>query len=184
MRTASLPGTLKDVNDRKERTMARTKLRRIGPIGTLSRGLAGLALLYLAVSDGGRLTWDLRWHEVALGLGVLPAVMLGIGLAARSFAGRPVRFTGPLAIAVNAALGVALFATEYTAGGAGLFVGTTLLVAAWRAQPGCELTVLSNSILRRDDQIGCFVFTPIDVAEARLTARASRSRARAQADAA
>jgi hypothetical protein len=164
--------------------MAKTKLRRIGPIGTLSRGLAGLALLYLAVSNGGRLTWDLRWYEVALGLGVLPAVMLGIGLAARSLAGRPVRFTGPLSLAVNAALGVALFATDYTAGGAALFVGTTLLVAAWRAKPGCELTVLSNSILHRDDQIGCFVFTPIDVAEARQTARTRRSRARSQADAA
>jgi hypothetical protein len=136
------------------------------------------------VSDEGRPAWALRWYEVALGLGVLPAVMLAIGLAARAHAGGPVRFTGPLALAVNAALGVALFATDYTAGGAGLFVGTTLLVAAWRAQPGCELTVLSNSILRRDDQIGCFVFTPIDVAEARLTARTRRSRARAQANAA
>lgn len=181
MRTASLPGTLKVVNDRKERTMAKTKLRRIGPIGTLSRGLAGLALLYLAVSDGGRLTWDLRWYEVALGLGALPAVMLGIGLAARSLAGRPVRFTGPLALAVNAALGVALFANEYAAGGAALFVGTTLLVAAWRAQPGCELTVLSNTILRRDDQIGCFVFTPIDELERRLTMRNRQRRDGAEA---
>jgi hypothetical protein len=106
------------------------------------------------MSDGSRLTWDLRWYEVALGLGVLPALMLGIGLAARSLASRPVRFTGPLSLAVNVALGVALFATEYTAGGAALFVGTTLVVAAWLAQPGCELTVLSNRILRRDDQIG------------------------------
>ncbi len=150
--------------------MAKMTTRRIGPIGTASRALAGLALLYLAVSDGGRLSWDLRWYEVALGLGVLPAVMLGIGLGASYFAGRPIRFTGPLGLAVNAALGVALFANEYTAGGAALFVGTTLLVAAWRAQPGCELTVLSNAILRRDDQIGCFVFTPIDELERRLTA--------------
>ena len=159
--------------------MARTTLRRIGPIGTASRALAGLALLYLALSDGGRLSWDLRWYEVVLGVGVLPAVMLGIGLAARRLADGPVRFTGPLSIAVNAAVGVALFASEYTAGGAALFVGTTLLVAAGRAQPGCELTVLSNSVLRRDDQIGCFVFTPIDEAEARLSARSRRDRAHA-----
>lgn len=37
--------------------------------------------------------------------------------------------------------------------------------------------MLSNSILRRDDQIGCFVFTPIDEAEARLTARNRQRRA-------
>jgi hypothetical protein len=161
--------------------MARMTLRRIGPIGTASRALAGLALLYLAVSDGGRLSWDLRWYEVALGVGVLPAAMVGIGLAARRLADGPVRFTGPFSIAVNAALGVALLANEVTAGGAALFVGTTLIVAAWRAQPGCELTVLSNSILRRDDQIGCFVFTPIDEVEARLAARTRQRRAPTEA---
>jgi hypothetical protein len=162
--------------------MAPTTMRRIGTIGTASRALAGLALLYLALSDGG-LSWGLRWYDVALGLGVFPAVMVGIGLAARRFAGAPVRFTGPLGLAANAAMGVALFANEYTAGGAAPFVGTALLVAAWRAQPGCELTVLSNSLLRRDDQIGCFVFTPIDELEARLTARNRRRRARTEASA-
>ena len=151
--------------------MAKMTTRRIGPIGTASRGLAGLALLYLALSDGGRLAWDLRWYEVALGLGAFPAVMVGVGLAARRFAGRPVRFTGPLGLALNTAVGVALLANPYTAGGAELFVGATLLVAAWRAQPGCELTVLSNWILRRDNQIGCPVFTPIDEAEVRLIGR-------------
>src|ERR671918_347026 len=79
--------------------MARKTMRRIGPIGTASRVLAGFALLYLALSDGGRLSWDLRWHEVALGLGVLPAVLLGVGLAASRFGSGPVRFTGPLALA-------------------------------------------------------------------------------------
>jgi hypothetical protein len=160
--------------------MTRTTLRRIGPIGTASRALAGLALLYLALSDDGRLSWDLRWYEVVLGVGVLPAVMIGIGLAARRLADGPVRFTGPLSIAVNAALGVALLANDVTAGGAALFLGTTLLVAAWRAQPGCELTVLSNSILRRDDQIGCFVFTPIDELERHLPARNRQHRARTE----
>jgi hypothetical protein len=160
--------------------MATTTMRRIGPIGTASRVLAGLALLYLTLSDGGRLSWDLHWYEVALGLGVFPAVMVGVGLAARRFAGAPVRFTGPLGLALNAALGIALFTNQYTAGGAALFVGTTLLVAAWRAQPSCELTVLSNSILRRDDQIGCVVFTPIDEAEARLTGRNREHHARTE----
>jgi hypothetical protein len=158
-------------------------MRRIGPFGTASRVLAGLALLYLTLSDGGRLYWDLRWYEVALGLGVYPAVMVGVGLAARRFAEAPISFTGRLALALNAALGIALFTNQYTAGGAALFVGTTLLVAAWRAQPGCELTVLSNSILRRDDQIGCFVFTPIDEAEARLTGRNRQHHARTRAGA-
>ena len=59
---------------------------------------------------------------------------------------------------------------------------TTLIVAAWLAQPGCELSVLSNAILRRDDQIGCFVFTPIDELERRLSARTHHRRTRTEAN--
>jgi hypothetical protein len=59
----------------------------------------------------------------------------------------------------------------YTSGGAVLFYGATLLVAAWRGQPGCEATVVSNLILGRDDQIGCPTFSPIDAAEARRARR-------------
>lgn len=62
---------------------------------------------------------------------------------------------------------VVIVANPYTGGGALLFYGVTLLIAAWRGQPGCEATVISNMILRREDQIGCPTFTPIDAAEAR-----------------
>src|SRR5262252_2180973 len=85
----------------------------------------------------GGLSWRLTWYDVVLGLIVLPAVI------------------------------VALLTNRYTAGGAELFYGITLLVAAWCGQPGCEATVVSNLILGRDDQIGCPAFTPIDALEAR-----------------
>ncbi len=55
----------------------------------------------------------------------------------------------------------------YTTEAATLFYATTMLVAAWRGQPGCELTLVSNWILRRDDQVGCPIFWPIDALEAR-----------------
>jgi hypothetical protein len=62
---------------------------------------------------------------------------------------------------------VVLVANPYTGPGAMLFYGVTLLVAAWRGQPDCEATVLSNIILQRDDQIGCPTFSPVDAWEAR-----------------
>jgi hypothetical protein len=40
--------------------------RRIGTIGTTSRVLVGLRLLYLALADG--LSWGLTWREALLGL--------------------------------------------------------------------------------------------------------------------
>ncbi|MGH3015137.1 MAG: hypothetical protein ACRDNR_13085 [Gaiellaceae bacterium] len=81
------------------------------------------------------------------------------------------RFTGSAGTAANCAVIVTLAVNPYTVGGAALFYGGTLLIAAVRAQPGCEATVLSNWILGRDDQIGCPLFSPIDRAEARLAAR-------------
>ena len=156
--------------------------RRIGTIGTTSRVLVGVGLLYLALADG--LSWGLTWREAALGLVGFPAVMVAIGLAARRFAGRPVHLMGPLGLALNTAVIVALFLIDYTFDAAALFYGVTMFAAAWRAQPGCEATVLSNWILRRDDQIGCPTFAPIDEAEARLTARNRQHRAQTHSGAA
>ncbi len=147
------------------------KNRRIGPIGTTTRLLVAAALLYLAFFDGA--SWGFEWYDAAVGLGVLPAAMIAIGLGARRNARGPVRFTGSAGTTANCLILIALAVNPYTAGGAALFYGTTLLVAAWGAQPGCEATVLSNSILGRDDQIGCPLFSPIDEAEARLNARRS-----------
>lgn len=143
------------------------KIRRIGTIGTVARVLVGLALLVLAFANK---SWGFAWSDVALGLVVFPGVMAAVGLVARH-KGRTLRFTGPIGLAVNGVVLTALFLNDYTNTATALFIGITLLVAAWRAQPGCEATVLSNWILRRDDQVGCPTFTPIDAVEARLTGR-------------
>jgi hypothetical protein len=148
-----------------------TKTRRIGPIGTTTRLLAAAGLLYLALFDGT--SWGLEWYDAAVGLGALPAAVIAFGLVARHYSSGSVRLTGSAGATANCLVIVALAVNPYTAGGAALFYGATLLVAALHAQPGCEATVLSNSILGRDDQIGCPVFSPIDEAEARLKTRGS-----------
>jgi len=145
------------------------KRRRIGPIGTTTRLVVAAGLFYLAFFDGT--SWGLEWYDAAVGFGILPAAVIAFGLAAHRHASGPVRFTGSAGTTANCLLLVALGVNPYTAGGAALFYGATLLVAAWRGQPGCEATVVSNAIFRRDDQIGCPLFSPIDEAEARLAAR-------------
>jgi hypothetical protein len=153
-----------------------TRTRRIGPIGTTTRLIAAAALLYLALFNGT--AWGLHWYDAVLGLVVLPGLMLTIALVARRRG--PIRFTGATGTMLNCAVIVALLANHYTAGGAALFYGVTLLAAAWRAQPGCEATVISNWIVRRDDQIGCPTFSPIDHAEARRASRTKRHHGRAR----
>jgi hypothetical protein len=145
-----------------------TKERGIGPVGTALRVACGLGLLFLAIGAGGPSDWAVDWYDPVIGLIALPGITLSLGLAARRFAGRPIHFDGPLGTATNVIVIVALVSNPYTGGGATLFYGAALLVAAWRGQAGCEVTVLPNLILGRDDQIGCPTFSPIDALEHQL----------------
>jgi hypothetical protein len=156
-------------SDREGDDMRNAK-RRIGPAGTTLRVLVAAALVYLAGAADG-LPWSIAWSDLMLGLIALPALTVMLGLTARRYARRPLRFTGPVGHAVNCLVIVALVANPYTGGAAALFYAATLLVAAWRAQPGCELTVVSNWLLRRGDQVGCPLFAPIDAVEARRRSR-------------
>jgi hypothetical protein len=151
------------------------KNRRIGPIGSALRVLAGLAFIYLAAfaGDGLRPAWEVDPYEPVLGLVVFPAVMVAIVLAARRRSEAPLRWTGPVAQVVNLAVIGTLIVIDDTRAAAGLYYGASLLVAAWRAQPGCEITVVPNVILGRDDHIGCPLFWPVDEVEARLRSRGS-----------
>jgi hypothetical protein len=156
--------------------MAKTT-REIGPIGTAARVVIGIGLLYIA-GGASLLSWGIEWQDAIIGLVALPALMVALGVAARRFARGPIRFTGPLGIALNCAVIVALVANPYTGGGATIFYGATLLIAAWRGQAGCEGTVVSNWVLGRDDQIGCPTFTPIDEVEAHLRGKRAPAAAR------
>ena len=147
--------------------------RRLGPVGSALRVVVALGLLYLAGGADG-LSWSVQWYDPALGFVALPALTVLLGLAAHRYAAAPLRFTGPAGHALNCAVIVALVFNPYTGDAAALFYAATLLLAAWRDQPGCEVTVLSNWILRRDDQVGCAVFAPIDAGEARHRHRPGR----------
>ena len=105
-----------------------TRSRRIGPIGTTTRLIAAAALLYLALFNGA--SWGLRWYDAVLGLVVLPGLMLTIALVAGHRGAGPIRFTGAAGTMLNCAVIIALLANPYTAGGAALFYGATLIAAA------------------------------------------------------
>ncbi len=139
----------------------RPQPRGVGPVGTAARIAVGIGFVVLA------LVWrDPNWADVAVGLVVLPAVAVGLlGWRARRNPGR-LDATGPVATCVNAAGFTPLFLIPATAGGALLFCGSSMLVAAARRSGGCEVTEIANVALGRDDQVGCVLFGPIDAAEA------------------
>jgi hypothetical protein len=133
----------------------------IGPVGVAARTAVGLVFVAAA------LWWrDPNWADVVVGLVVLPAVAVGLlGWRARR---RPDRLeaTSPAAHCLNVVLFMPLFFVPATAGGAFLFYGVSMFVAAWRRSGGCEVTAIANAVLGRDDQVGCVLFGPLDAAEA------------------
>jgi hypothetical protein len=141
----------------------------LGSWGTLARVAVGLLSIYLA------LFWrDPEWSDAALGLVVMPAlVVTGVLLWTRRRPG-PIRATGPVGHLVNLAVLIPLFSLPATAGASFLFYGASMLVAAARRTGGCEVTAISNALLKRDDQVGCPLFAPLDMAEARLRGDAPR----------
>jgi hypothetical protein len=112
---------------------------------------------------------DPHWRDAVLGLLVFPGMIAtALWLRART---RPssLRAIGPLAHLLNLVVAAVLFALPATAGPTFVFYGTSMLVAAVRRTGGCEVTAISNLLLRRDDQIGCALFGPIDLLEPERT---------------
>lgn len=152
--------------------------RQIGPAGTIARLLAGIALLSSVVIGHWANFWLLPW---IVGLLAFPAIALGSHRLRSRYAPGRLMAIGPVAHVLNIAVFFALYLTPYyapalkfTSDAALLFYGASMLVAAVRGYAGCEVLAISNWLLRRNDQIGCLVFGPVDAIEDRAQHRRSR----------
>jgi hypothetical protein len=135
-------------------------VRRIGPLGTAARAGVGLALLGSVA--WGHLTRGFHPWSWALGLLGFPVLLLALQwLRARR---RPARLeaTGPLGHVLNLAVFLVFYLPEPTSDATLVFYGASMLLAALRGDAGCEVLAVSNWLLRRDDQVGCALFWPID----------------------
>ena len=139
--------------------------RSIGPRGTAIRILLGLLLLSIGViyaASGSSL-----WWQLALGLGGFPAALTLVQLARLTLTKTRLHETGSLATWINCAALVVLLVAWPTRNATLIFLGASMLLAALRGYSGCETLAVSNWLLRRDDQVGCLLLSPIDVLEAR-----------------
>ncbi len=140
-----------------------TRRRKIGPFGTSVRIVVG-ALLVGSVAQG-HLARGFHLSAWVLGLLVFPAVLVGLQwLRARRTPTR-LEATGPVGHALNLAVFLALYLAEPTSDAALIFYGASMWLAALRGHAGCEVLAVSNWLLRRDDQVGCALFWPIDQLE-------------------
>jgi hypothetical protein len=143
--------------------------RGIGPVGTGARLLVGGYLLWQVWGPPVR---DYVDGSLVLGIVGFPVMLLVWQWLRARWSPEPLRATGPVASVVNLLVVAALYATPWylpslsvTSDAAMIFYGTSMLLAAARGYAGCEVLAVSNWVLRRDDQIGCLVFAPVDALE-------------------
>ena len=146
--------------------------RAIGPAGTAARVLLGGymvgSVIEAEITDGFT---PLLW---VVGVIAFPGVLLAAHWAWARRGGRQLHATGPIPHLITLGAFMALtFIPEYnqaidvTGDAAVVFFGASMLLASARGYAGCEILAISNWLLRRDDQVGCIVFAPVDYAESR-----------------
>jgi|SRR5215469_8097609 len=149
--------------------------RQIGVTGTWVRIVLGLFLLGFGALGGRVILHDLRLDVAALvaGLVVYPLIFF-IALWLRSLRNpEALMAIGPTETALNWVLIVVLMGTasikpiSYIGFGVMVFYGATMLLAAALGYAGCEVSAVSNFVLRRRDQVGCPVLSPIDALDHR-----------------
>src|SRR5260221_11907745 len=161
-----------------EKSSEKPNSKDIGPIGTTARIVVGLWFVgsvihgqlsvHFAPATHAPATW-------ALGLIGFPALVLAWHWWRIRRNPLPFHDTSPLSFALSVALPLALYLTWWyapafsvTSAAVLLFVGLSMVLAAFRSYAGCEMLALSNWLLGRSDQIACAVFTPIDSLELRV----------------
>lgn len=143
--------------------------RRIGPLGTVARLAIGSALVWVAVATGSNV------GDWILGAAVMPGAVLLWHRIRIQVDPEPIRLLGPLAHNLTVGAFLVLVLTPYYApplsvlSGAGLiFFGGSMIVAGLRGYRGCEVLAVSNWILKRNDQMGCVLYSPLDRLESRI----------------
>lgn len=148
----------------------RSSRRAIGMWGTAARVLVGGYMVTSVARGSFAGDGTFQVESWVFGLAAFPAVLLGgQAIWTRRHPDRLVTLTGPVGHLVTLAVFLVLYGTtwyapsvDFLSDAALLFFGGSMLLAAVRGYAGCEVLSISNWLLRRDDQVGCVVFDPID----------------------
>lgn len=142
------------------------------PAGRVGRLLVGALLLLWAGSAGA--PWAVYAPAIGIALGLLAFYVLVHAWLRR----RPGTINPWLGALLANGVGIVVFLAGLPGGpifgqgegalGVLLYAGASLLVAAWRADPGCEVMSLPAAMVGGHTELACLVFSPLDFVEARL----------------
>ena len=146
--------------------------RQIGLIGTTARVFVGTWLVGSLVY-GHIVRGPFRPLPWMIGLIILPAIFLTWQWARARRNPSKLRSNGPIASTINIIIFFYFLlwtppSISFMRDAVLLFYGVSMLIAAIRGYAGCESLAISNWLLKRDDQLGCLFFSPIDFAEQKV----------------
>jgi hypothetical protein len=146
--------------------------RKIGIIGTTARMIVGTWLAG-SVVYGHIMRSPFRPLPWMIGLIVLPAIFLTWQWARALRNPSKLRANGPIASTINIIIFFYFLlwtppSMSFMRDAVLLFYGVSMLIAAIRGYAGCESLAISNWLLKRDDQLGCLFFSPIDFVERKI----------------
>jgi len=151
--------------------------RQAPPVGRVLRILLGLALMVYVAPVYFRVPVPLAVTSLLLIVGLIGIYSLIHTTVSQRIV--PLR-SGLGAIVANGALVVLYFmgATRLPIIGHGAgelaavtFLGISLVVAGVRAVPGCELMAIPGVFFRKNSQLACLIFSPIDKLEHKLRSK-------------
>jgi hypothetical protein len=154
--------------------------RDIGPIGTASRVAVGLVAIVIPITLSGIGGWEIAAALIGFPLMATAVARLLIAgyerYAPGALAHPHTICSGPACwlIGLLVAIEFSLDAVTPVDGDVAFWVwiGASMLLGAARGYGGCEVLAFPNALTGRRDQIGCILYTPIDIAEARHRRRA------------
>lgn len=148
--------------------------RDIGPIGTVARVILG-SILFGSVFSGHMIKGPFRPLPWIIGLIIFPAIFITWQYLRARRNPAKLEANGPIATIVNVVIFFAFYFTyiyapsiDFMSDAVLVFYGLSMLLAALRGYAGCESLAISNWLLKRDDQLGCLVFGPVDYTEGKL----------------
>jgi hypothetical protein len=140
---------------------------KIGIAGIISR--VGLGIILFGSVVYGHWFGPFRPAPWVIGILFFPLLVIVIHYYRVAYDKKRFQYSSGLASCINILIFLTLYLTHvyepplsYLSDSVLIFYGVSMLLAAIRGYGGCEVLAISNWLLKRDDRIGCMLFSPFD----------------------
>ncbi len=135
--------------------------REIGLTGTISRLLISPFFIWWGF-DSPMADLPFQWHQIGLGVIGIPLFVAILQLGIAQFRREPIQATGWMGTIGNIMFLFILFNIAFLHNAVFFYLGFSMLLAVIIGYAGCETLAISNWMIRRNDEVGCVLFSAFD----------------------